>query len=133
MEFLNETTYVDQAERIIDSMTEKRTGRDGKEYESQIITTSKIRNILAMAADIYNNVLQNSSNELNEEIASRITYLKVRMIYECGRDQKVKVFIDKTHLIDYAGMVGKEKRRFILLYQYLEALVAFHRYHGGND
>ena len=41
-----------------------------------IVTTSKIRNLLAMNADIYNQVLTKSSEKLDDEICGRIEYLR---------------------------------------------------------
>ena len=49
-EFLNEKTYVDQAEAVLDKLTAK-FEKNGKWITPQIVTTSKIRNILSMAAD----------------------------------------------------------------------------------
>ena len=66
-EFLNEKTYVDQAEEVL-NMLVKKVDKRGKPIPQ--ITTSKIRNILSMAADIYDKVIQNRENGLNDEIVS---------------------------------------------------------------
>lgn len=131
-EFLNEKTYVDQAEAVLEKLTQK-FEKNGKWITPQIVTTSKIRNILSMAADIYDNVLQNRDEQLNDEIVSRIEYLRVRMIYECGREPKVKDFVNAASLLDYVKMIGNDKKRYMLFYHYLEALVAFHKYKGGKE
>lgn len=131
-EFLSEKTYVDQAEAVLDKLTQK-IERNGKWIMPQIVTTSKIRNILSMAADIYDTVLQNRDDKLSDDIISRIEYLRVRMIYECGREPKVKDFINGARLLDYIKMIGDEKKRYVLFYHYLEALVAFHKFKGGKD
>ena len=131
-EFLNEKTYVDQAEAVLDKLTAK-FEKNGKWITPQIVTTSKIRNILSMAADIYDKVLQNKEEQLSDEIVSRIEYLRVRMIYECGREPKVKDFVNEAKLLDYVKMTGNDKKKYILFYHYLEALVAFHKYKGGKD
>jgi len=131
-EFLNEKTYVDQAESVIEKLT-TRFEKNGKWIQPQIVTTSKIRNILSMSADIYDKVLQNKEELLGDEIISRIEYLRVRIIYECGREHKVKDFVDAAGLLDYVKMIGGEKKRYILFYHYLEALVAFHKYKGGKE
>ena len=65
-EFLNEKTYVDQAESVLNKLTQK-IEKNGKWVTPQIVTTSKIRNILSMAADIYDNVLQNKEEQLSIE------------------------------------------------------------------
>lgn len=131
-EFLNEKTYVDQAESVLDKLTQK-FEKNGKWITPQIVTTSKIRNILSMAADIYDNVLQNKDDCLSEEIVSRIEYLRVRIIYECGREPKVKEFVNAADLLDYIKMIGNDKKKYVLFYHYLEALVAFHKFKGGKD
>ena len=130
--FLDEKTYVDQAESVLDKLTQK-IEKNGKWITPQIVTTSKIRNILSMAADIYDNVLQNKEDQLTDEIVSRIVYLRVRMIYECGREPKVKDFVNAAQLLEYIKMIGDDKKRYVLFYHYLEALVAFHKFKGGKD
>lgn len=129
-EFLNEKTYVDQAESVLDSLKSK-VDKRGKPLP--LVTTSKIRNILAMAADIYDNVLQNKNEQLSDELVSRIEYLRVRVIYESGREPRVKDFVSEAQLLDYIKMIGNDKKRYILFYHYLEALVAFHKYKGGKE
>lgn len=131
-EFLNEKTYVDQAESVLDKLTAK-FEKNGKWITPQIVTTSKIRNILSMAADIYDKALQNKEDKLSDEVVSRIEYLRVRMIYECGREPKVKDFVNSANLLDYIKMIGNDKKKYILFYHYLEALVAFHKFKGGKD
>lgn len=132
MEFLKETTYVDEAEKTLAELT-KPFEKNGRMIKPQIVSTSKIRNILSMAADIYDNVMQNSSDTLSDDIVSRIEYLRVRMIYECGREDSVKRFINASRLLEYVKMIGNDKKKYILFYHYLEALIAFHKYNGGKD
>lgn len=129
-DYLNEKTYVDQAETVFKRLSEK-TDKRGKPIP--LVTTSKIRNILSMAADIYNNVLQNREEKLSDEIVSRIEYLRVRIIYECGREPRVKDFVEESGLLDYVKMIGNDKKKYILFYHYLEALIAFHKFKGGKE
>ena len=81
---INEVNYVDKAEKVIKNLAEESKER----YRGQvrIVTTSKLRNLLSMTSDIYNQVLTYSSEKLNEELVGRIEYLRVRFMYECGRD-----------------------------------------------
>ena len=83
---INDNNCVDKAENVIKKLVE-----DSKQkYRGKIniVTTSKIRNLLAMNADIYNQVLTKSSEKLDDEICGRIEYLRVRFMYECGREPK---------------------------------------------
>ncbi len=122
---INEDSYVDLAEKV---MTDLVNGGDKK-----ILTTTQIRNLLAMADDIYNDVLTSESDVLNSEIKSRIEYMRVHFVYESGRTPEVKKFIDKTSLIDLLKNVKGDKKKYILFNHYLEALVAYHRFEGGKD
>lgn len=130
MEFLNETTYVDQAERVIKTLKNK-TDNYGNKID--MVSTSKIRNILSMAADIYDKLNRNNSSAIEDDLSARIEYLRVRMIYESGREKTVRYFVDEAHLTDYARMIGSDKKKYQLFYHYLEALIAFHKFYGGKE
>lgn len=127
---INEKNYVDRAERaILDLVKETEQDRRVK----GIVTTSKIRNLLAMTADIYNQVLEQSREKLDEEVIGRIEYLRVRVMYECGREPQVRRFVEKAELIEILKEIGGSKKNYLLFSRYMEALVAFHKYHGGKD
>ena len=121
MDFLNDATYVDQAERIIKDLS-RPIERNGKFIKPTLVSMSKIRNILSMAADIYDEALRENSTKLNPELTARIEYLRVRMIYEVGREsfnrngQPTKDFFEKTHLIEYTKMIGDDKAKLKLFY-----------------
>ena len=125
---INESTYVDQAENVICRLE---TNKD-KWGNTLWITTSKIRNLLAMSADLYNEVL-GREEELSADLCSRIDYLRVRFIYESGRDSLVKKFVEEAKLIEALKEIRGSRKQFILFNRYLESLVAFHRYYGGKD
>lgn len=113
--------YVDRAEAVI------------KNLRHNDITTSKLRNILAMAADIYNDIKRDKSESISEENRKRLEYLRVRMIYEAGRDQEgVKEFLKESDLCNELKKVNGKKTKYVDFYHYLEALVAFHKYNGGE-
>lgn len=127
---LNETNYVDLAEQAIKTLSE-RTDRNGRKIN--VVTTSKIRNLLAMVTDIYNDVAESNTQELTEELLGRINYFKIRMIYESGRDKDVDAFIKETCLLEHLKDIKKSRKQFIRFSRYMEALVAYHRYYGGKD
>lgn len=128
---IRENNYVDKAENVIKELAED--SKQKNRGKVSIVTTSKIRNLLAMTADIYNQVLTHSSEKLNEEICSRIEYLRIRFIYECGREGKVKEFVEKAQLLDILKEIGSSKSNYILFSRYMEALIAFHKYYGGKE
>lgn len=122
--------YVDTAEWVIKSLYQR---EDGRENYAQMITTSKIRKLLAMTADIYNEVMSQEEQKLSEDICAKIEYLRVHFIYESGRDMKVKKLVNKARISDNLKGIGNSKENFILFNRYMEALVAFHRFYGGKD
>lgn len=124
---ISKENYVDDAEKAINSL--RKDDRNGQFY----ITTSKIRNLMSMSADIYNSVIAGTEDELTEEDKSRIDYLRVRILYEAGRDRDVKDFVLKTKINDILKEMDKTKEDYILFYRYMEALVAYHKYYGGRD
>ena len=81
MKTINETNYVDKAEKAIRSLRDKAEQQQRGRGELKIVTTSKIRNLLAMTADIYNQVMICQNDKLNDDLKGRIEYLRVRFMY----------------------------------------------------
>lgn len=129
MEKIDKLTYVDQAENVIKSLRVK--DRNGR-YVMRL-TTSRIRNILSLVTGIYNRVLHETRNELSEEICEEIQYLRLRIVYEAGKDQDVKNFMNQANLLESIQDIGKNRERLLLFCRYMEALVAYHRFYGGRD
>jgi len=126
---INETNYVDMAENTIKTLREK---KDAKGKTLSLVTTSKLRNILSMAADIYNDVLLFKVEELNSEIRGRVDYLRIRVIYEAGREPSVKSLVTEAKIPEILKEV-KTKQDYILFYRYMESIVAFRKFFGGKD
>ncbi|SFR79421.1 type III-A CRISPR-associated protein Csm2 [[Clostridium] aminophilum] len=131
MKIINDTNYVDEAENAIKRLKNKISPKTGRPVP--MVTTSKIRNLLSMSADIYNNVLILNSEKLNSELAGRIEYLRMRFVYECGREPAVKNFVLEAKILDVLKEIDGNKSNYILFNHYMEALVAFHKFYGGND
>lgn len=127
---ITQENYVDEAEKSIYELQNKEDKR-GKKIE--MVTTSKIRNLLSMTADIYNVVINTDEDKLSQDICSRIEYLRVRFMYEAGKEPKVKALLDNTCIIEMLKQINGSKKNYILFSQYMESLVAFHRYYGGKD
>ena len=89
---INEDNYVDMAENAILELIKDSKDKKGKPI--LIVTTSKIRNLLAMVSDIYNEVLKISGNKLSAEIVGNINYMKIRFYYEAGREVYVKKLLE---------------------------------------
>ena len=127
---LNEENYVDLAEEAIRKLC-KKTDRSGRAIS--IVTTSKIRNLLAMTADIYNDALNEKGEGLSGDIVARINYLKVRFVYEAGREPAVKNLVEEAEILEHLDEVKGNKSRYLLFSRYMEALVAYRKFYGGRD
>lgn len=121
---VNEQNYVDTAEKVI---LQLKKGKD------DLVTTSKIRNLLAMTIDIYNEIMDKKEERLDTDICSRIEYLRVRFLYEAGREQTVRNFVKEAEIIECLKKINGSKKNFVLFNRYMEALVAFRKFHGGKD
>lgn len=126
---LNDTNYVDCAEKAIESLKQYKD----KKGNYQVISTNQIRKILSLNSEIYNSVINSvEQGKLTDEIIGRINYLKVRILYDCGREETVRYFVEQTHLKKHIEAVvtnnENQKKYYLLFSQYLEALVAFRYY-----
>ncbi len=127
---LTEENYVETAEKAIKEICAKKN-KMGKPIPP--VTTSKIRNLLAMTAAIYNDVIVCQSDKLSDDIVGRINYLKIRFVYEAGREPKVKTLVENAQLLEHLKEVGNSRSQYILFSRYMEALVAYRKFYGGHD
>lgn len=127
---LTDENYVQMAEK---AMNELCAMRDKKGKEIKPVTTSKIRNLLAMTAAIYNDVVMSQSEKLSSEIVGRINYMKIRFIYEAGREPRVRDLVEKACLLEHISEIGNSRSQYILFSRYMEALVAYRKFYGGKD
>jgi CRISPR-associated protein Csm2 len=118
--------YTARAESVIKELKDK-------ERQYRNFTTSKIRNILAMVNEIYNDIQAERDETLSENIQERILHLKVRLVYECGREEIIKKFYEKAGLQKMLSDIGNSRKKFIAFTRYMEALVAYHLFYGGSD
>ena len=125
--------YVDEAERIMRALISSGT----------TVTTSKIRNLLSLVTDIYNDESIRTEDKLKQDSVVKLNLMRVRVAYEYGRDNgesvgKDKVypmreFITQAHLREYLKGISTDRADLIRFAHYMEALVAFHRYLGGKE
>ena len=119
--------YVDAADNVMRSISE--------EKRSIQITTSKLRNILSLISPIYDRERIRNEAELLPESVTGLQMMRVRVLYEAGRDEKtVKPFVEKAKLLEYIKGIGTSREKCLLFANYMEALVAYHRfYHIGTE
>lgn len=125
--------YVDEAERIMRVLISSGT----------TVTTSKIRNLLSLVTDIYNDESIRTEDKLKPDSVVKLNLMRVRVAYEYGRDKgesvgkdkvyPMKDFISQAHLREYLKGISTDRADLIRFAHYMEALVAFHRYLGGKE
>lgn len=115
--------YVDEAEKVMRALFENRSR----------ITTTKLRGFLTLVNDIYNAENLRTETELSSESKLKLMRLRVRVVYDAGRERDVKDFVEKAKLLEYLKGVGDSREAMIHFAHYMEALVAYHRYLGGRD
>lgn len=125
MKMLNKLEYVKQAENVIEKLE-----RD--ENDDINLTTNKIRNMLALTNELYNMAKRVKGDKIGEDIQSHIQYIKMKLVYEAGRDGSSKDFVNKSEILTYLDSVGDSKETLIMICHYMEALVAYHKYNGGK-
>ena len=86
-----------------------------------------------MTSDIYNDVVGTNSEKLTDEVIGRINYLKIRFLYEAGRDGGVKDLVMGAKILDHLNDIRDSRRQFILFSRYMEALVAYRKFLGDRD
>lgn len=122
--------YVELAEKAIKKLCSEKDKR-GKEVAP--VTTSKIRNLLAMTTDIYNQVVNLKEEKLSTELIGQINYMKIRFVYEAGREVKVKKLIEEADILTHIDEIKNSRKQYILFSRYMEALVAYRKFYGGRD
>lgn len=137
MELINKVNFADRARNVIGALAkkDKKTNEriklpDGK-YKFDL-TTSKIRNLLSMTNALYNQALHVRGDALDEDIMHDIQYLKMRFAYESGREPAVKELVNKAGIMKCLNEIGNSKDELLLFCNYMESLVAYHKYYGGN-
>ena len=129
---LTEENYVQLAEESIKELR-KDEEKKSRGNNIQLVTTSKIRNLLAMTADIYNDVINSQKEQLSKNIVGRINYMKIHFVYEAGREEKVRALMEKAEILEHLDEIQGNRTQYILFSRYMEALVAYRKFYGGKD
>lgn len=117
-DLITEENYVGKAESVITALIGRK----------ELLTTSKIRKLLAILSEIYTDARHDGKKELSDEIKSRIQYFKMRFVYEAGREKTVKAFWEAAQIEKQIDKIGNSKKELILFCHYMEALVAYRNF-----
>lgn len=127
---------VDKAELAIKSIGKPDKNNPNKLYIK--LKTNQIRkiltavNILKNKVDIYK-IAKSKEKKLDEELQMEIEFLRVNMSYQAGRDNLVREFIEKADLLNMVKDINGDIKAFEKFCRYIEALVAFHKFYGGQE
>lgn len=104
-----------------------------------VITKSQIRKFLAAVNALTNKVDDYRARnpravELSPALASAVKYLKVQLVYQAARNQtSVQPFVKQARLKERIDGIGTDLRAYEDFAHYVEALVAYHKFYGGED
>jgi len=113
--------YVKQAERVISNLPKNRFG----DFE---LTTTQLRVLLSLTAQLFDEAQQSTEPTLPPPLQDKVQYLRVRFVYQSGREPKVKAFVQKAKLLEALGEIGDSRDKLLRFCRYMEALVAYKKY-----
>lgn len=102
------------------------------------LKTSQIRKFLTAVNAISNKVnvykaKHLDATELPDELAGEVQFLKVKAAYQAGRNKNVKDFMMKSKMKNEIQRISTSIVKYEEFARYIEALVAYHKFHGGQD
>ena len=119
-------TYVNEVEVVIQEMkqTNFRESRD-------TLTMSQLRNLSSLTSNIYDEVQNNDVSQVSDKLA----YLRVQFVYQSGRNAAIKKLVELADILGILKTIqAKNDRSTIIRFcRYMEALVAYFKYYGGQD
>jgi len=120
-----------QADTVITALKKK---NNDKIY----LKTNQIRKFLTAVNLLTNKVSVYQATHLKEttlsdDLASEIKFLKVKAVYQASRDRAVKEFIKEAEIMNQIDGIGNSIKKYQEFAQYMEALVAYHKFYGGKD
>ncbi len=117
--------YVDCAEKVMEQEMKQK---------SKSITTSKLRNLMSLLVDAFNVENRRTEESITPQSQAALLQMRVRLAYEYGRgNDRFKDFLEHSKLQEYLKGTGNNRQKFINLFHYVEALVAYHKYYGGEE
>lgn len=127
---------IQEAEQVVRSLS-------ADNYGNIYLTKTQIRKLLSAVNAINNKLMvylsqrndaEAKSNELPQELAAEIRYLEVKLLYQAGRgDKNVREFVDKAKMRERITKAAQGVSEYKEFAQFMEAVVAFHKFHGGKD
>lgn len=135
--------YVDRADRVIRELSE-----EASRNRYKMVTTSQIRkfltevNRISTKIELFKNRNKTSvASKIPEDLQMEIKFLKVKLAYQIGRAggggrnkiNPVKAFEEQSGLFGEIDQIGNSLEKYENFARYVEALVAFHKFYGGEE
>ncbi len=117
--------YVSQAEQVIRGLSKNRQGA----YE---LTTTQLRSLLSLTAQLFDEAEQ-SGPTLSKPLQDKVQYLRVRFVYQAGREPAVREFVGSADLLPTLAKIGDSRERLLEFCRYMEALVAYKKFLDPKD
>jgi len=97
-------------------------------------TTSQLRKVLSSANVVKNRIDREAAEaeSLSASIQEEIQYLRLRLVYQMGREPKVKLCLGQKG-VDLPAVIkniGADKKKFNDFYRLLESIVAYRKFEG---
>lgn len=118
--------YVKQAEKVITGLPKNRFG----DFE---LTTSQLRVLLSLTAQLFDEAQQHTAATLPAALVDKVQYLRVRFVYQAGREPKVKTFVGNAKLLEALEEIGDSRAKLLRFCRYMEALVAYKKFLDPKD
>jgi CRISPR-associated protein Csm2 len=95
------------------------------------ISVGQIRKFLSAVNGIQNKLSVIEGNEIPEEIADEIQYLRIKLAYQTGRNRVVEPL--QKELDPIIREIGRDKKKFNNFSKLMESIVAYHKFYGGDN
>lgn len=122
---------IQDAKKIVDKLEKDKRGNFH-------LTTNQIRKFLAGVNGVHNRIMayqaegKITNDILPQDIIDDIQYVKVKLIYQSGRERAVKDFIQIGDIEARIDEIGNSKQKFKEFNRFIEGIVAYHKYQGGK-
>lgn len=131
---LEENQIVDRAEEVMRTLSQSKN----------MVTTSQIRKFLTAVNTVKEKIsmYRMDNKEKNDllpvSLQAQIKYLKVKLAYQIGRNKgkygnPVEAFEKEAGLMKWIDEIKGSAKEYDKFFNYIEALVAYHKFYGGRD
>ena len=131
---LEENQIVDRAEEVMRTLSQSK----------KMVTTSQIRKFLTAVNTVKEKISmyrmdnKEQNDSLPVSLQAQIKYLKVKLAYQIGRNKgkygnPVEAFEKEAGLMKWIDEIKGSAKEYDKFSNYIEALVAYHKFYGGRD